>query len=167
MDKETKICTKCKIEQPLTKYSKLKRTKDGLQPRCKFCNNKYAKIYYQNNIERARKNRLNLKFNITLKAYNKLLTAQDSKCAICEKPSSQYKKRLAVDHCHYTGKIRKLLCLSCNMKLGYLEGNSERSKQFHKYLQEHNFDYSRLFPETPDSPAGTSRCPSEAGEGLE
>lgn len=42
-----KICSKCKIEKPLTSYSKNKSRKDGVQTFCKecnksFCANKYA-----------------------------------------------------------------------------------------------------------------------------
>lgn len=35
-------------------------------------------------------------------------------CAICDKPRSDFMKRLSVDHNHKTGKIRGLLCFRCN-----------------------------------------------------
>ncbi len=35
-------------------------------------------------------------------------------CGICGKPGSAFKKRLAVDHNHSSGKIRGLLCFRCN-----------------------------------------------------
>lgn len=35
-------------------------------------------------------------------------------CAICKKPESHFKNRLAVDHNHRTGKVRGLLCYRCN-----------------------------------------------------
>lgn len=40
---ETKICTKCGVEKDLSHFYKDKRTKDGLQYRCKEC----QKLYYQ------------------------------------------------------------------------------------------------------------------------
>jgi hypothetical protein len=49
---------------------------------------------------------------------HKLLLAQGGTCAICHKPP--YKKKLAVDHNHLTGKIRGLLCTRCNIGIGYL-----------------------------------------------
>ncbi len=40
----------------------------------------------------------------------KLSDAQGAKCAICNKPESAFKNRLAVDHAHKSGKVRGLLC---------------------------------------------------------
>ena len=46
-----------------------------------------------------------------------MLQQQNSACAICaEKCISG--KRLAVDHCHETGKVRQLLCRRCNQSMG-------------------------------------------------
>lgn len=40
----TKICSRCKVEKPVTEYCKYARMKDGLQPACKSCmNESYAK----------------------------------------------------------------------------------------------------------------------------
>lgn len=44
----------------------------------------------------------------------KLSDAQEQSCAICKKHESNFKKRLAVDHNHKTGKVRGLLCYRCN-----------------------------------------------------
>lgn len=67
---------------------------------------------------------LKKKYNITLEEYNDILKKQNNVCLICEKEESNKKKKtnsvikLAVDHCHKTGKIRGLLCTSCNTGLG-------------------------------------------------
>lgn len=50
-----------------------------------------------------------------------MLSEQESACAICFKNQSDLPLRLAVDHDHKTGKIRALLCHSCNARLGVLE----------------------------------------------
>lgn len=45
---------------------------------------------------------------------NDLIEKHGNQCAICEKPRSAFKKNLAVDHDHKSGKIRGLLCYRCN-----------------------------------------------------
>ncbi len=47
-----KICTKCKIEKDLSKFSKDKSRKDGLSYVCKECENKRNKKYHKANKEK-------------------------------------------------------------------------------------------------------------------
>jgi hypothetical protein len=55
--------------------------------------------------------------NLTESGWRDLLEKQDHKCAICGKHESSLKKGLAVDHDHSTGRIRGLLCFTCNRYL--------------------------------------------------
>jgi hypothetical protein len=57
-------------------------------------------------------------FGITLEEYNAFFSNQKGACAICQKHPQQNKKRLAVDHCHKTQKVRGLLCSTCNQAIG-------------------------------------------------
>jgi len=63
-----------------------------------------------------------IKYKITQDDWDKLLKIQDGRCAICRQPSTAVIngriKRLAIDHCHETKKVRGLLCNSCNTGLG-------------------------------------------------
>ena len=55
------------------------------------------------------------------------------KCEICSKPLSVHGKRqdvFAVDHDHITGKIRGILCASCNTGLGLLQENIEQARAY-------------------------------------
>src|SRR5262245_30845218 len=65
----------------------------------------------------ARRAYLKRCFGISPAEYDALLAKQNGACAICRRRS---KRRLCVDHCHVTGRIRGLLCHSCNLALGYL-----------------------------------------------
>lgn len=51
-----------------------------------------------------------------------MVEAQDGMCALCGKPESVKRNgrvvRLAVDHCHETGRVRGLLCFGCNVSIG-------------------------------------------------
>ena len=59
---------------------------------------------------------LRRKYGLTHKQYVSMLRLQGGKCAICwrtPKPG----KRLHVDHCHKTGRVRGALCFVCNHRL--------------------------------------------------
>lgn len=92
--------------------------------------------WYANNKDRVRaanlKNHLSRKYGLTVEQYEAMLKAQKYRCAICGGKNA--KNRLAVDHCHDTGKVRALLCDPCNQHLGIFE---RKHKQFEAYLRIH------------------------------
>lgn len=54
-----------------------------------------------------------------------MLAAQQGRCAICgREPRSG--KHLHVDHDHDTGRVRGLLCFSCNAAIGQLHHDVDR-----------------------------------------
>jgi hypothetical protein len=58
-------------------------------------------------------------YGITLDEYLDLLEEHGYKCAICKTSESDRKdKKLVVDHCHASGKVRGILCHKCNLMLG-------------------------------------------------
>jgi hypothetical protein len=69
---------------------------------------------------------------------------QQGLCGICGKPETtngtrkhtKLDKRMAIDHSHETGKVRGLLCMSCNTKLAVLE-NAEFAAQARAYLTQY------------------------------
>jgi hypothetical protein len=62
-------------------------------------------------------------YNITIEEYNEMFDDQKGCCKICGRHQSEFKQRLCVDHDHKTGKIRGLLCHTCNRFLGYIDDN--------------------------------------------
>ena len=66
----------------------------------------------------GRKCDLKRNYGITEEEYDKLLKAQDFKCAICEKTEEKSGRKLSVDHCHTSNNIRGVLCTACNTALG-------------------------------------------------
>jgi hypothetical protein len=52
---ETKICSKCKVEQELCFFQKDKTKKDGYRPDCKSCRKKYSDLNYHRFSERVSK----------------------------------------------------------------------------------------------------------------
>ncbi len=61
-----------------------------------------------------------------------MVKKQKGLCAICREVPE--KKRLAVDHCHKTGKIRGLLCNLCNMSIGCLRDCPKKARSAARYL---------------------------------
>lgn len=72
-------------------------------------------------------------YGITLEQWDRMLLRQGGRCAICEQPCPD----LHVDHCHATGKIRGLLCGSCNNGLGRFADEPERLRAAARYLVKH------------------------------
>lgn len=68
-------------------------------------------------------------YGITEATRAKMIEAQGRKCAIC-----RLEKDLYVDHCHTTGKVRGLLCCSCNTGLGQLGDNASQLELAVAYL---------------------------------
>jgi hypothetical protein len=69
-----------------------------------------------------------------------MLTDQNGKCSICNGLDTA-NKRLAVDHCHETGKIRGLLCGSCNRGIGLLKDCHETLKKASEYIFTHKKEF--------------------------
>jgi len=81
------------------------------------------------------------RYNFSLEQYEEMLEKQNNLCKICgfpetAKTNTRGIKPLAVDHCHTTGKVRGLLCHSCNVLLGRAYDNTEILKKAISYLEE-------------------------------
>ncbi len=134
-----KNCCSCKLTKYKTDFHKDASTFDGLYAACKACKSLRMKKKWQDADYRSEKNnyRLMRVYGIDQNQYNFLLKQQNDSCAICLKHKSEFKKALAVDHCHSTGKIRGLLCAVCNKFLGHYERylSQDQLNNFSSYLQ--------------------------------
>lgn len=92
-------------------------------------------VLYPDKWELQKQNqRLKRRYGITLDTYNQFLINQKGLCAICGKHQIEIKRRLDVDHCHTTGKIRGLLCTNCNRGIGYFYENLELLDRAKEYI---------------------------------
>lgn len=85
----------------------------------------------------SKKNWYKTKYGITLEEYQQKLENQKYSCAICGKHESEFARKLAVDHCHITGKIRDLLCPKCNLALGYVNEDITILENMISYAHRH------------------------------
>lgn len=81
--------------------------------------------------KRQREKHYKSKYGMTISDYDAVLENQNGKCAICEETKD---KLLNIDHDHTTGKIRGLLCNSCNTALGLFQDKEEVIKRACLYL---------------------------------
>lgn len=80
----------------------------------------------------------NLKqYGFTLDQYEVLNQSQNGKCKICgnRNRKSGQSVRLAVDHDHVTGRIRGLLCNTCNRGLGMFRDDAGLLQTAADYLR--------------------------------
>ena len=128
-----KRCPKCKLTKSTKDFYKDSSRHDGLQSHCIKC----LREYYLNGP--GRNKHYLRRYGITLSQYNKMFKKQSSICAICKTGTfSGPGERLHVDHCHSTGKIRGLLCNSCNMMLGRAKDNIDILESAIEYLSSHH-----------------------------
>jgi len=92
------------------------------------------KTYRSKNGNKIHANWIKSAYGITADEYNYLFIKQEGKCAICKQHQGTLPKRLSVDHCHETGKIRGLLCNKCNVSLGNFNDDISLLKEAIKYL---------------------------------
>ncbi len=123
-----KRCFICGVAKPFDQFS-LHRHKNGRQYRNSYCypcaKAKRRQYRYQRpSKEKIRERNLLSDYGITPADYEAMFVAQGGLCAICRKAETKKNRyggvrRLAVDHCHRTGKVRGLLCHKCNSGIGY------------------------------------------------
>lgn len=132
----TKSCTTCKTYKDLEDFAIRSQRSGGRASSCKDClanrakkdraaKNQYYRDYYrkrrkQPGYKEHNKNLLLIRqYGITLDDYLAVIHRQHNKCPVCLEPFSK-KKTPVVDHCHVTGKVRGVLCRSCNAAIGLL-----------------------------------------------
>lgn len=75
------------------------------------------------------------RYGLTLEDFNLLVAAQAGCCAICREALKFEGKRVHVDHCHVTKKVRGILCSRCNVGLGQFQDNPSMLLAAVRYLK--------------------------------
>jgi hypothetical protein len=106
----------------------------------------YMRKWYAANTEKVKNTEVRRRYGISFGDYQAMFEAQNGKCAICNQPESRVDHRtkktsmLAIDHCHKTGRVRELLCRSCNNGIGSLNDDIELVRRALAYLERHASD---------------------------
>lgn len=79
---------------------------------------------------------LRREYGITVEEKEKMLSAQQGKCAICS-TAEPGGRGWVVDHCHTLLKVRGVLCEACNKMLGFAKDHPSTMLSAFRYLVRH------------------------------
>jgi hypothetical protein len=146
-------CTLCKETKQTSEFSPRPKTRyrTGFNSWCKECcskrtmehyrrgDNRLKKIRYEVERQRSpdqkrlkRSRHLRKNFGMTIEEFDQMLEKQGGRCAIC---NETWERTMHVDHCHKTGRIRGLLCSTCNTGIGMLKDSKEIALAAARYLE--------------------------------
>lgn len=121
----------------------------------------YYRRYYASDLERSRKNNRERmaawraanpekaaakircynkrRYGITAQQWDAMFAMQGRKCAnpACGSTEPKSKKGWSTDHCHTSGKLRAILCQSCNIALGFVKDSPKVLRGLADYLEQH------------------------------
>ena len=109
------------------------RTTDRLAEALQFIST-YEPEAFQRHRDSIKAANLLSKYNLPLGVYELMAAKQDGCCYICKRKPG--KRGLSVDHCHHSGRVRRLLCTRCNTALGALE-DAKLLPLLQQYIEEH------------------------------
>jgi DNA-directed RNA polymerase subunit RPC12/RpoP len=120
---ESKICSKCGEDLPLTEFSKSGGA-NYLRRECKKCNNQLAK---ERKVINEKYDRPDEDYicPVCLSDYESIKDAGGQKCTAW-----------TADHIHGTEILRGFLCHNCNRGLGMFKHNTEILKRAIEYLEQ-------------------------------
>jgi len=84
-----------------------------------------------------RKKHLGTMYGITIEQFESMWGVQKGKCANyrCDEVLSRENGGHAIDHSHKTGKVRAILCRSCNVALGLMKDDMTKISGLISYIE--------------------------------
>ncbi|MFD5340197.1 endonuclease VII domain-containing protein [Streptomyces hawaiiensis] len=114
-----KLCRTCGEIKPHSEWHRKATASDGLSTRCKACR-----------AVQGRQGHLKRQYGITEAERDGLIASQGGVCCICLSAVPEH-----VDHCHKTGRVRGVLCFSCNAALGQFKDRPDAIRRAAAYVE--------------------------------
>ncbi|MFI9153359.1 endonuclease VII domain-containing protein [Streptomyces sp. NPDC053367] len=114
-----KLCRTCGEVKPLSEWHRNATASDGLSTRCKACR-----------AAQGRQGHLKRQYGLTEAERDELVVSQGGVCCICSAAAPEH-----VDHCHETGRVRGVLCFSCNAALGQFKDRPDVIRRAAAYVE--------------------------------
>ncbi|WSW95722.1 endonuclease VII domain-containing protein [Streptomyces sp. NBC_00989] len=114
-----KRCPQCEAVKPHVDWERNKSSVDGWSSYCRECRAERNRISY-----------LKRKYGLAPAELDALIAEQLGICCICLTAPAEH-----VDHCHETGRVRGVLCFSCNAALGQFKDRPDVIRRAATYLE--------------------------------
>jgi len=147
---EQKTCSRCADTFPLSDFSFDNIASQRRKPYCRKC---HAQRMREDRLKNGEKRRASDRrryrgspesryIRKAMREYGlsyeqAVIVARYTNCDICGRDNGG--RRLALDHCHKTGKLRGLLCDSCNLGLGAFRDDPHSLRLARKYVLQGGF----------------------------
>ena len=129
-------CTHCKIDKPEKDYyiRKNRPNGKGRLSECKECMKSRVMNRYNKDPDLVNDKRAAKLYGITLEQVQEMREQSGGVCGICNREGKHHHKRLVIDHDHKTGKVRGLICSSCNSMIGWCGEDTQTLQNLIEYL---------------------------------
>ncbi|WP_370666789.1 endonuclease VII domain-containing protein [Streptomyces sp. IBSBF 2507] len=114
-----KLCRTCGAIKPHSEWRRNATASGGLATRCKACR-----------AIQGREGHLKRHYGLTEAERDQLIAGQGGVCCICLAAPAAH-----VDHCHETGRVRGVLCFSCNAALGQFKDRPDAIRRAAAYVE--------------------------------
>jgi hypothetical protein len=124
-------------EDPEYRHARLARNRARYQAHKQEINERQRRRWAASDRKRTRqpysRTQLLQSYGMSTEDYDMLSARQGGACAICRRQTAA---PLCVDHCHATGKVRGLLCRTCNSAIGFLRDDEALMAAALAYLRQ-------------------------------
>ncbi|GAA2378631.1 endonuclease VII domain-containing protein [Streptomyces viridochromogenes] len=114
-----KRCPQCEEVKPHADWQRNRTASDGWASYCRACR-----------AVRDRESHLKRRYGLTSVERDALVVSQGGVCCICLAALPEH-----VDHCHETGRVRGVLCFSCNAALGQFKDRPDVMRRAAAYVE--------------------------------
>ena len=132
-------CTQCKKDKPEGDYyvRKDRPSGKGRLSECKECMKSRVMDRYKKDPDLINDKRAAKVYGITLEQVQEMREQSGGICSICNREGKHHHKRLVIDHDHNTGKVRGLICSTCNSMIGWCGEDTQTLQNLIDYLNRH------------------------------
>ncbi len=125
-----KRCPQCEEVKPYSAWERNRSSLDGWASYCRACRAKRNRVSY-----------FQRKYGLTPAQLDALVAEQQGICCICLSAPAEH-----VDHCHQTGRVRGVLCFSCNAALGQFKDRPDVMRRAATYVEGNSWKPTLVAP---------------------